>query len=376
MVFYIKVLLLFSYAVLASCVQSIQLNALMEAKALMRKELDSQGRLVNGGGGAIKRKEADHNSTVLHNSNELAADNLVCEKWDTSGFHDGTNVKDLTKDMSPDGQQWTWRQCAKECSLEMACEFWSLQNDDRGHCFLKKDKTTYHDGPNDQGHIEGAKSAACDEAAGGDAQTAAEFHALHDDPNCTNVMKIENGWCEQACTDDAASPVAQACGLATGTCHDTSFSTFLHVMAVGVFVKDTDSQFLNVQSQGSYVSDEAAQDCNSHTMVAHDAVCEQMCIGEDHQHFAERRNLEAGTCAEKGFDKFLGEKRMKTFGSTDSEETEEIAKENEIADEQQHMAQANQNHEHNPNHQDPNNQDQLLQKAKKVVRKEAYTAGR
>lgn len=150
--------------------------------------------------------------------------------------------------------------------------------------------------------------------------------------NCTTMRTLESGWCEQTCTH-GNSAIAKAVGLEAGTCGDKGFSCFLHEIASGIFVRAGDVQFAAVP--GAYKPDMKAAECNVHHLLnsAH-GMCEELCVGSDPIHDAEKRQLTNGTCNEHGYVKFIGEKRMKAYSTTDSPEAKEIAEENEIADEQ------------------------------------------
>ncbi|CAK0839713.1 unnamed protein product [Prorocentrum cordatum] len=50
-----------------------------------------------------------------------------CQKWDLSGWYDGAYNTVLQPWRSPNGNAWTWAQCAAECAMSATCEFWALQ---------------------------------------------------------------------------------------------------------------------------------------------------------------------------------------------------------------------------------------------------------
>jgi len=82
----------------------------------------------------------------------------VCSKYETNGFHAGEFVKYLNSYDSPNGLQWTWEQCAKECALFSACEFWILRLNGNKACLLMANKGIYYDRGE---HVEGSKDLDC-----------------------------------------------------------------------------------------------------------------------------------------------------------------------------------------------------------------------
>lgn len=152
--------------------------------------------------------------------------------------------------------------------------------------------------------------------------------------HCTTMRSVLSGWCEETCSDEK-SAFAKAVGLETGTCDAKGFAFFLHEIAGGIFVKDGDNKFATVQSAGAYKPDMEADECNVHHLlnVKH-GMCEELCIGADTVHDAEKRKLTQGTCNENGYVKFIGEKRMKAYSTIDSPEAKEVEAK-EIAKEQE-----------------------------------------
>ena len=82
----------------------------------------------------------------------------ACSKFPTTGWHAGECLHAYAAAHAPNGQQWTWQQCARECATYQGCEFWTLQQGGAQQCRLLKNKGTYHDSG---GHFEGDKDAGC-----------------------------------------------------------------------------------------------------------------------------------------------------------------------------------------------------------------------
>jgi len=82
----------------------------------------------------------------------------VCSKYESSGWHRGEVISSRAEWMSPDGQEWTWEQCAKECAMNDECEFWTLRLEGNGACILKKGREKYFDTGN---HMEGSRDLDC-----------------------------------------------------------------------------------------------------------------------------------------------------------------------------------------------------------------------
>lgn len=51
----------------------------------------------------------------------------VCSKHSTTGWTSGYYAQILYTSQAPNGIEWEWRQCAKECALFSECQFWTLR---------------------------------------------------------------------------------------------------------------------------------------------------------------------------------------------------------------------------------------------------------
>merc|ERR1719277_1814385 len=81
-----------------------------------------------------------------------------CQKWDLTGWYDGTYNTVLQPSASPNGNAWTWEQCAAECAVSATCEFWTLQLASTQECHLMSDIGDYSNSGN---HYSGVKMAVC-----------------------------------------------------------------------------------------------------------------------------------------------------------------------------------------------------------------------
>ena len=59
---------------------------------------------------------------------------------------------------APNGNWWQWEECARECALFAACEFWTLQLSGEGKCHLMSNQGEYVVSSN---HAEGDKDLDC-----------------------------------------------------------------------------------------------------------------------------------------------------------------------------------------------------------------------
>merc|ERR1719498_973656 len=75
-----------------------------------------------------------------------------CTKWSTTGWHQGTYLKAFERTQSPNGQEWTWQQCAEACANHKGCEFFTLQLSGNKQCLMMSQKGHYMGG---SGHAEG-----------------------------------------------------------------------------------------------------------------------------------------------------------------------------------------------------------------------------
>jgi len=66
-------------------------------------------------------------------------DSKACTKWDFKGFYDGEQVEVLKPKSAPNGQKWTWQQCAEKCGREEPCKFWVL-HETADKCTLNTNK--------------------------------------------------------------------------------------------------------------------------------------------------------------------------------------------------------------------------------------------
>mmetsp|Transcript_88149 Transcript_88149/g.139333 ORF Transcript_88149/g.139333 Transcript_88149/m.139333 type:complete len:483 (-) Transcript_88149:35-1483(-) len=85
----------------------------------------------------------------------------ACVRWNRTGWHEGDYKQMLPPQKSPDGREWTWHQCAKECSGSSTCEFWTLRLPSLGgDCLLLANKGEFHP---DELHIEGPRIPFCED---------------------------------------------------------------------------------------------------------------------------------------------------------------------------------------------------------------------
>jgi len=85
----------------------------------------------------------------------------VCRKSIPNGWYEGTYDDVLAPSDSPNGNVWTWTQCAAKCAESSKCEFWTLQLNGAQSCMLMSNRGIYHD---TGGHYSGVKMAVCAEA--------------------------------------------------------------------------------------------------------------------------------------------------------------------------------------------------------------------
>lgn len=83
----------------------------------------------------------------------------ACTKWDTDGYHEGTYLANYPANESPDGHEWTWKQCAERCGEKSFCEFWALQLNKEKACLMMSDKKDFHAEPGTV--IEGPRKFFC-----------------------------------------------------------------------------------------------------------------------------------------------------------------------------------------------------------------------
>lgn len=82
----------------------------------------------------------------------------ICPKYTNGGWTSGTFVANLPAETSPNGLEWQWNECARECYLNEDCEFWTLRVGGDKSCLLRKNPVTYNEGT---GHIEGPSDSDC-----------------------------------------------------------------------------------------------------------------------------------------------------------------------------------------------------------------------
>jgi len=111
----------------------------------------------------------------------------ACQKWGFTGWHEGTYDVTLRPSDSPSGSAWTWAQCAAQCALSSACEFWTLQLGGSRNCLLMSNIGTYHA---TGGHYSGVKMAGCAEVS---FSLVADGH--QGDPGCSQ-SPAEGSWRE------------------------------------------------------------------------------------------------------------------------------------------------------------------------------------
>eukprot|EP00930_Biecheleria_cincta_P085845 TRINITY_DN7520_c0_g1_i1.p1 TRINITY_DN7520_c0_g1~~TRINITY_DN7520_c0_g1_i1.p1 ORF type:complete len:794 (-),score=126.83 TRINITY_DN7520_c0_g1_i1:269-2626(-) len=100
------------------------------------------------------------NSKQVHLSAlALAKTGQPCSKWSTTGWHKGSYKRTFSASQAPDGEDWTWQQCASRCADELDCDFWTLQQGSGGRCFIMVG--TAGDYKDVGGHAEGAKESSC-----------------------------------------------------------------------------------------------------------------------------------------------------------------------------------------------------------------------
>merc|ERR1711939_1026971 len=100
------------------------------------------------------------NFTWMESVETTAEASAACVKYDTDGWHVGTEVHSLP------ATDMTWEECAAECAIFDGCEFWTLQlKNANPMCKLQADQGAYVAG-GDGGHYEGDKIAACAEPSG------------------------------------------------------------------------------------------------------------------------------------------------------------------------------------------------------------------
>lgn len=88
----------------------------------------------------------------------LAKRGPPCTKWKTTGWHTGTYHERFSASQAPDGQEWSWQQCASRCADELDCDFWTLQQDGGRCAMMVGEQGKYND---QGGHAEGAKTSGC-----------------------------------------------------------------------------------------------------------------------------------------------------------------------------------------------------------------------
>mmetsp|Transcript_39047 Transcript_39047/g.82123 ORF Transcript_39047/g.82123 Transcript_39047/m.82123 type:complete len:731 (+) Transcript_39047:94-2286(+) len=82
----------------------------------------------------------------------------VCSKYTTDGWHIGIYELSLDANQAPNGSKWEWEECARECALFEACEFWTLPLGTGGQCHLMSNQGDYVVSSN---HAEGDKDMDC-----------------------------------------------------------------------------------------------------------------------------------------------------------------------------------------------------------------------